>query len=307
MKKLTFLLLFLSLSTLRTFACINESRVLLDGRITVSDDFEMTPEGKNLKENRDYYESKSKTLYQTWLSKQNIEDYSDYGVTLLYLGEYKKALSVFQEIEKLSPGLYATAANMGTTYELLGENQSAFDWIRKSIEIDSTSHEGSEWLHLKILEVKIKGNKYLNSDFLIGTNFGKDLLPESDLPVAQLEKLRDHIFYQLKERMSFIQPKEPIVALLLFELGNITAITDDATTALHNYEKAKEYGYSGELLEKRWSYVSDLQNKLDLVNQKEDRISVVNNVPSWVIIFCIFCFATVLIFVIRFVYAKRKR
>ena len=259
-KNLT-VILFL-LYQVSTFACLNESRILLNGEFIISDEESLVPYGHFYYKNRKEYEKELIKVYDSWKKEKNIEDYSDYGVILVYLGDYKKALKVFQEIETLKPGLYATAANMGTTYELLGNNKLAYDWIKKGIEIDKDSHDGSEWLHLKILEIKINGNKLLNSQFLIGTEFGESLIPKSELNDEKLNELKNHIYFQLNERVSFIKPKDEIVALLLFELGNICSITDDATSAYRIYQKAKEYGYSSKIFEERFKNVSDLQNSL---------------------------------------------
>ncbi len=209
------------------------------------------------------YEEDLKELDSLWKTDKKLEDYSDYGVLLVYLGRYEEAEKVFLEIEKINPGLYATAVNLGTTYELLGKNELALNWIKKGVRIDPTSHNHSEWLHVKILEAKLKGDKYINSDFLIGTNFGTDTLPKTTLDSASLVKLRDAIFYQLEERVTFIKPQEKIVALLLFELGNVCALTDDVTSALRIYDKAKEYGFKSDVLDKRYNHFLSMQAVLD--------------------------------------------
>lgn len=242
--------------------CINETRVLLNGKTKVFDEIIFLPIGVDYERFRDKYEVKLKELYKSWKDRNRIEDYSDYGAVLVYLGRYKEALKVFKEIESISPGRYETASNMGTVYELLGKNENAYKWIEKAIKIKPEAHDSSEWLHLKILEVKIKGNKYLKTNFLLGTNFGNKLIPESSLSNKQLNVLKFAIYSQLDERISFIKPPDPIVGLLLFELGNICAIVDDATSAYEIYQKASEYGYSSRLFDKRFKLVSDLQSKL---------------------------------------------
>jgi tetratricopeptide (TPR) repeat protein len=133
-----------------------------------------------------------------WKSKRDLDAYSDYGVLLAYLGRYDEAKAVYEEIEKITPGRYSTAANLGTVYELLGQNDLALKWIKKAVEIDPTSHEGSEWIHVKILEAKIKGDKALTSEFLLGINFGNDTIPESQMDSTELVKLREALFFNFK-------------------------------------------------------------------------------------------------------------
>ncbi|MDJ1500199.1 hypothetical protein [Xanthocytophaga agilis] len=191
-------------------------------------------------------------LDSLWKNTHDIKAYSDYGVILMYLGRYKEAKNVFSTIEKIQPNLYATAANLGTAYELLGKNDSAYYWIQRGITLNPESHEGSEWLHLKILEVKLKGLSYLTSRFMLGTDLGNDSIPKSSIPKQKLLDLRYHISYQLQERMMFVKAPEPIVAFLLFQLGSMKAITDDVTEALYSYNAAYRYGFRSELFVKRY-------------------------------------------------------
>jgi hypothetical protein len=103
----------------------------------------------------------------------------------------------------------------------------------------------------------------VNSNFLIKTAFGDETVPVTRLDSAQLAGLREALNYQLSERMSFIKQKDPIVALLLFELGNVTAIAEDVTSALRIYDLAIKYGYDSEVLKKRYQHFVDLQSGLD--------------------------------------------
>jgi tetratricopeptide (TPR) repeat protein len=301
MKKLILIALLFTLQP--TFACLNEIRVLLNGKITISDEESPVPYGQNYHESRSKIETKLKEVYKDWIEKKNLDDYSDYGVLLVYLGEYEKALKVYENIEMIMPGLYTTAANIGTIYELLGKNELAYKWIEKAISIDSKSHYGSEWLHLKILQVKMN-QKPLTTSFFLGTEFGNDVIPKSILEKDKLEKLKYQIYYQLDERVSFIKPKDEIVALLLFELGNICAITDDATSAYRVYKKAKEYGYNSELFERRFSFVEKLQVSLDKKLKEQNRQKeYLIDYKLLAIIITVIIFITVSILILR----KRKR
>ncbi len=256
-----------------SLACLNETHVLLNGKQIHGDRFtadEMTPTGKDFAKLRDEYTIELKKLDSLWKATKNIEYYSDYGVVLVYLGRYAEAKDIFQEIEKTAPGRYATAANLGTVYELLGDNIQALHWIKKAVKIDPTSHDNSEWLHVKILEANIKGDSYVTSDFLIETNFGNDVKPASSLDSLALLKLQEALFYQLNERVSFIKPKDKIVALLLFELGNVYALTADITMSVRLYDMAKEYGYSSEVFEKRYTLFKSMHKNLSHVLPESD-------------------------------------
>ncbi len=263
MKKLLLCFALLALFVPASFACLNETSVTADGDEVFSDAGlpTLVPKGTNFAASKANYEKQLTRYYDYWIEHNSISSYSDYGVNLVYLGRYEEAKKVFQEIEKLSPGLYATAANIGTVYELLGQNDSALYWITESVRIAPSAHDSSEWLHVNILKAKIKGEQYYTSEFLIGTSFGNDAAPATKLTDEQLDKLGMAIYYQLKERMSFIKPKEPIVALLLFELGNITSYTHSVANAIDNYRLAKEYGYDDLVMNARWQRFASKHNE----------------------------------------------
>jgi len=251
--------------------CINEYRALLSGEVIFTDADNASPIGRFNANNQPYLLRKLQEVDSIYKLTGNLEDYSDLGSMLIYTGQFLKAKKIFQEIEQKSPGLYQTAANLGTTYELLGQNESALYWIKRAVEINPNSHRGSEWIHVKILEAKIKTNgneKYLWTNSILSLDFGDDKIPVNKNNI-DLQNLRDHIYDQLNERMSFIKPKDPIVAQLLFDLGNVCALTIDATSGLQVYQTAKEYGYTSDLFDKRQSYFEKLQLKADFRNNTE--------------------------------------
>ena len=154
---LFFVLLFARYSGL---CCMNEYRALVSGVIVYKDisDRLTAPSGRLSTENKKHLLEQLHKVDSIYKITGKLEDYSDYAVMLVYNGEYLRAKAIFIEIESKSPGLYATASNLGTTYELLGQNDLALHWITKAIKINPNSHNGSEWIHVKILEAKIKAN-----------------------------------------------------------------------------------------------------------------------------------------------------
>jgi tetratricopeptide (TPR) repeat protein len=110
-----------------TNGCINEYRTLPNGTVYMSEGFgNFAPSGKFNDKNhllRSLHEADS--IYRR---TKSVKDYSDYGAMLAYSGEYLEALKIFKRIESKFPNLYATASNMGTVYELLGKNDSAYYW-----------------------------------------------------------------------------------------------------------------------------------------------------------------------------------
>lgn len=267
MKQIKYIIITLTLIlSTNVFACINEYRTLLNGEVIYTD----PTSGKIWTQEIDTLElrEKSNNLLLAYKRSDSIENYSDYGATLIYLGDFLKAKEVYEEIERLKPNLYTTASNLGTIYELIGEPKLGLDWIKKSIELNPNSHKGSEWIHIKILEFKTNNsNDYSNS--ILGLDFGNDNIPNNQNKY-DLEKLKEHIWYQLRERSNFVKPKNKIVGNIYFDLGNIMAQTRDVQSALESYEASKEYGYESALMNQRIAYFKKLADKANSKQTEKD-------------------------------------
>ncbi len=174
---------------------------------------------------------------------------NDLAVALAHTGAAEEAVALLEQIEAEKPGLYVTAANLGTAYELSGNDEKALEWIRKGIERNPHAHEKTEWLHVRILEAKLalkadpmwfKSHSVLGprqridladhsanpdqfkpftfkrtpKDFAVTGNRGEELSPD---------EIKTAIIYQLHERLQFAVPPNPIVGDLLIELGYLLA------------------------------------------------------------------------------------
>jgi tetratricopeptide (TPR) repeat protein len=268
--KIKFLcLIFLLLQLVHsTNACINEYRTTLGGMLILEENEVVVPIGHWNSFNWPELSQRLHEADSVYKVSKSLEDYSDYAALLTYSSEFEKAKQIFLEIESKSPGRYQTAGNLGTIYELMGQNDSALYWIKKGVGLNPQSHEGSEWIHVKILEAKITANsdeKYFSKHNILGLDFGNDAEPINKKGIDPVE-LREHLFHQLNERMSFVQTKDPIIGQMLFELGNVTAIVYDVQSATGIFDKAREYGYSSELMDKREAYFKSLGKKAGVKN-----------------------------------------
>jgi hypothetical protein len=183
----------------------------------------------------------------------NFKRRSDYAAALIYLGRPNEAIAILEEVAPENPDEYIVAANLGTAYELSGDLEQALHWIRKGYELNPTSHWGSEWLHIKILEAKLElaaDPDWLKTHSVLGLDFGNDAaprLPEETIidvtgTTLAIEEIVSGVDYQLHERLKFVQSPDPIVGDLLFDLGNLVALAEVAEKAVPLYEFAEEYG-----------------------------------------------------------------
>lgn len=247
MNRFKVFLIVLVLISFKTFACLNgETKILKNHAYVYLDYRGLVPRGHNFFSGD--FPRIIKELNSLYKKTNDIDYLSDKGYVLIVQGKYNEALNLYLNIEKRKPNRYSTASNLGTLYELMGENQKAYNWIKKSVELNPESHHGSEWLHLKILEAKIKKMSDVSGQFLINTNFGTQGIPETKYTKQEIDTLAKQIYFQVNERMSFIKPKDRVISILLFELGNLVQLKGEHENALQIYRSARTYGYDGDLI-----------------------------------------------------------
>ena len=265
MNKFKVLIVVLVLISFKSFACLNgETKILKNKAYAYIDHDGINPQGHNFfKGDFPRLIIELDSLYK---KTKDLDYLSDKGYLLIVQGKYNEALNLYLNIEKIEPNRYSTASNLGTLYELMSENQKAYIWIKKSIEINPESHKGSEWLHLRILETKIKNLKDVSGEFLINTNFGTSSEPKTKLSKKEVDELTQSIYYQVNERMSFIKPKDKIISILLFELGNLAELKGENNSALATYRTARLYGYDSDLIVARM--INNAQHEVEYYRER---------------------------------------
>ena len=186
----------------------------------------------------------------------SVEACNDQAVALVHLGRSAEAIPLLEGIEKRKPGLYQTAVNLGTALELSGQDESALQWITEGMRRNPQSHQGTEWLHARILEAKLTAKKapgWLRSHAVLD---GSDSGPTGSgaapvwraggitLPSGQVlapEDVVKAIDYQLTERFQFVRPPEPIVGDLLMELASLVALTGTVESAMPILDLAEKF------------------------------------------------------------------
>ena len=177
------------------------------------------------------------------------------AVALLHLGKIKEAISILENMEKGSPHQYYVAANLGTAYELNGENEKALQWIRKAMDRNPDSHYDTEWLHVKILEAKIaisRDPQWLEGHSVIGLADGAISVTDHTGRLRGSSEIEKALAYQLHERLEFTPKPDAIVADLLFDFGKVLTVTRGPEHADAVFELARAYGPNHEeILKKR--------------------------------------------------------
>lgn len=189
----------------------------------------------------------------TWPELQNAIDkktdfkiLSDFAWYEVRIGNKENAVKLLEALYRLNPEEYNVVANLGTAYEVTGQNKKALEFIRKAVAINPASHFGSEWIHIRILEQKVKEKpdytKIINlgadksfTKWLTGETYNKEITPDS---------LMVQIAYQLHERIGFIPEPDPIVGQLIFDFADLVTIARSVSEAKPFYRYAVTYDTS---------------------------------------------------------------
>ncbi|VXC41408.1 conserved hypothetical protein [Flavobacterium sp. 9AF] len=271
--KFIFSLIFFIIPIHSIFSCINgETKILKNGIYLYYVDYYSNSIPKGFQFYNIDLDKTKEQLQAEFTKTKNLDYLSDIGLILILQRKYNEALNLYLDIEKKEPNRYSTASNLGTLYELLGKDQQALEWIQKSYQINPASHTNSEWIHINILKSKIKvtsEGQEIASNSLINTNFGVDDYPETTLQKTELSDLKNQIYYQLNERISFIKPKDKVVATLLYDLANIHfLLKSEPKIYLKLYQMAEKYGYNKMIIKNRLSVINGNILKKEVSNTK---------------------------------------
>jgi len=183
----------------------------------------------------------------------NFHERIEYAAALLFAGRNNEAVGVLEKLETEKPGDYVVAANLGTAYELSGDNAKALHWIEESIRRNSDAHDGTEWLHAEILKAKLAQERdpdYFKKHSVLNLNAEElgENIKINDRSLSRDELMRA-IQYQLKERLQFVKPPDAPVASLLFDYAALDAAKNSLESAKTVLQMALEYGYPSERIQ----------------------------------------------------------
>ena len=201
------------------------------------------------------FEGQLPQLQAAYEANRTLENGVDYSGALLYNRQPERAIDVLLELNERFPNTYQIATNLGTAYELTGNNVEALKWIEQGIALNPHSHSESEWVHVKILRAKIKAGddlQWFTHHSVLGLPFREqglfvDLLhfPHNNHGErATLQEMIDHVNRQLHERMAFAPDNDPVVANLLFDLGHLLALENAHEHGQDILKISQQYGDS---------------------------------------------------------------
>jgi tetratricopeptide (TPR) repeat protein len=256
MKKIIALIVFIALLAVKAFSCANYYFTLnKEGKVNpmLFNTWEKIFD-KNF--NPQLNVTKLKKLEVRLKKEHNYMLLSDYGVCLMKLGKEKEALAIFIELYKHYPNDYKIAANLGTAYELSGQVDSALKYIQRDIQLNPNDHEGSEWIHVKVLQAKqqlAKNPDYLKDHTVLGLTDKQ----KNDSAVLQ------QLFIQLRERVPFTpEGHNEIMVSLFTDLGDLSANLRSIEFARDFYQVAKNYyGGSPDILDGKIEEMQKLKKK----------------------------------------------
>lgn len=244
------------------FACINSFGTDKHGHQFDSMDYtgEDLAEMLTSKRNRSYWVTNAGNYGKAAIEQPSYENATNLGVSLIYREQYAAAIRLFLRLERIYPGRPQTAANLGTALELAGQDAVALKWIRLGIRRDRGEHEGTEWLHARILQAKIANaeGRWDRKRSIAGVAYAEEPIPAipkampagNDGKPVKPHELDRAFRYQLNERMKFVAPKDWVVANLLMDWATLNLAGGPVENAKVLHGLARRYGQPATVL---WS------------------------------------------------------
>ena len=274
MKRYTqLLILFLTLFSLRSVACLNYYVVDSSGHRNMHDDYPPSNIFISTKyEIEDLKSTESKIL--TASLSERYKYISNYCATLIKLGRHKEVIPILEGLLKDKPNEYEINANLAVAYELNGQIDDALTFLKKSILINPKSHNESEWFHLRILEaaVGLRENK----------------LTPQDISVLKLHgdtshKIGFQISYQLKERIPLTKSANSLLSKAIEESADFYSANISLEWAIELYAIAIGYTSDNAVKQELWDKINLSRQKLiNFKNQgKEGSVSKYLYKSNW--------------------------
>ena len=241
--------------SVQAMACINTPATDYQGRGFVPEDYtgDVLVEEMTTPREQTYWFRDREHLIANARRDPNFDNLTELGVLLMLQRKHADAVRLFVAMERFFPGRYQTASNLGTALELMGHNRLALRWIRIGIRRNRDSHAGTEWLHARILEAKIAladDPRALEGRSIAGVTFEREISPSlparyppgNDGTPVRPYQLNQALTYQLRERLQFVKPQDPVVANLLDDWATLNLAGGPVENAAALYRLSWRYG-----------------------------------------------------------------
>lgn len=201
------------------------------------------------------------TMNCPWDGSRIDKNCTNVAVADIYLGKHESAVKKLEILIKQYSFEYNVVITYAVALELTEKYKEALMYLKKAIKLNPDSHEGSEWIHVKILEYVVKNGTKAPSSSILGIDFGNDSIPVAPMDI-KIEKLKTELQFQLQDRLFFVEgKKDPVYGSLLFDYANCLVLMDHLSASVEFFQMAKDYGFESPVLDKRLKRYSDWKEK----------------------------------------------
>ncbi len=175
---------------------------LLDQRLLRSIALRPTANGPVSAARRRYKEAADRLKQAARRRALSADEQADLGALYVRLGDIPRALSVLRAAERADPTHFRIAANLGTAWQLQGDNVQAARALREAVRLAPGKYQRAEEFHLKLVQLRQRaGPGATGLDDLFGVRYAGDggryepgrlaaaerkKLPSDAVPVCQL-------------------------------------------------------------------------------------------------------------------------
>ncbi|MBL7950932.1 MAG: hypothetical protein JNM62_04375 [Flavobacteriales bacterium] len=167
---------------------------------------------------------------------------NDLVIAYLYDKQWQRALELSTQLVTALPNEYTVVITHAAALELNGRAADAVPYMQRALELNSGSHQGSEWIHLRLLKERVRGGTP-DPWALIGVDLrpGGVLHASADVDLLKLVK---QVHYQVNDRRFFTPEHDPLYGALLFVYADLLTLNNYASQAEGMYTMAAEYGFA---------------------------------------------------------------
>jgi len=219
----------------------------------------------------------AKQLYETQQAVLHAKEnrfflIADYAALLIKAGCSEEAVPILHRLLKDHPSEYNLYANLAVAYELTGQPDTALVYLNRSMKLNPSSHQNSEWVHQRILEY-VAGQRGNDKDFSAG-----EILKITD---STNEKLAGQLAYQLNERVPLTPAPNELLSRVIEETGDFYRKNMSLEWALKFYAISVAYASDGAREQELLRKVNVLMPKLFELHKKDNVRLLVFSKDKW--------------------------